>query len=57
MLQLLLGLGLDRPGGPKSGIKPFDYNLNAKDKKNYQDRPKTYEDIAQQPMDIAPKMG
>jgi hypothetical protein len=53
----LVGVGLDRPGGPKSGIKPYDYNLNARDKKHFEDRPKYYEDITVQPMDIAPKLG
>jgi hypothetical protein len=53
----LEGVGLDRPGGPKSGIKPYDYNLNAKDKKHFEHRPRKYDDITTQPMDIAPKLG
>mmetsp|Transcript_29431 Transcript_29431/g.49682 ORF Transcript_29431/g.49682 Transcript_29431/m.49682 type:complete len:466 (-) Transcript_29431:695-2092(-) len=55
--NILIGVGLDRPGGPKSGIKPYDYNLNARDKKHFEHRPKKYEDITTQPMDIAPKLG
>lgn len=55
--NILIGVGLDRPGGPKSDVLPFDYRLNALDRMRYKHRPQFYRNLADMPMDAAPKMG
>eukprot|EP00603_Paraphysomonas_imperforata_P006984 CAMPEP_0114436028 /NCGR_PEP_ID=MMETSP0103-20121206/13198_1 /TAXON_ID=37642 ORGANISM="Paraphysomonas imperforata, Strain PA2" /NCGR_SAMPLE_ID=MMETSP0103 /ASSEMBLY_ACC=CAM_ASM_000201 /LENGTH=643 /DNA_ID=CAMNT_0001606199 /DNA_START=165 /DNA_END=2092 /DNA_ORIENTATION=+ len=55
--NILIGVGLDRPGGKRGPLLPFDYRLNALDKMRYKSRPQFYKDLSKMPMDAAPKLG
>lgn len=50
-------MGLDRPGGKRGPLLPFDYRLNALDRMRYKSRPQYYRDLKTMPMDAAPKLG